>query len=247
MGIKGKGECVIAALCVCMMMALCSCSTTSKDMGVPSTGDGVSNYHKDDVVIDLPSLDIVLHDVALTCKSPLNLVEGSIVGLGSYFGKTQQWIVAKLDGSRALLVSRFLVECPVVDMMYNSTSLCSSWKDSSVRKWLEEVFYSSLGDDAAQLILESATEEDCIDHVFLLSDEEFESSALHPYWAIGSLVEEGASCPWWLRTLSNEGAKAMFVGEDGCIDENGMAVNYTYGIRPAVWVDASGLLDQEVL
>lgn len=246
MGIKGKGGCILVVLCICMM-ALSSCSTTSNDMNVPAAKGDVSSSNGDDVVIDLPSLDIVLHDVPLACKSPLNLVEGSIVGFGSYFGKTQQWIVAKLDGDRVLLVSRFLVECPLVDMMYNSTSICSSWKDSSVRKWLEEVFYASLEGDAAQMILESNTEEDCIDHVFLLSEEEFESSALYPYLAVASYEEGEAFSSWWLRTLIHEGAKAMFVDEDGCIDESGMAVNYTYGIRPAVWVDVNGLLDQEVL
>lgn len=151
------------------------------------------------------------------------------------------WKVLKTQGQKALLICNR----NICDMPYHQPGGSITWKDSTIRKWLNEDFindhFSSVEKSkiiSIDLLNENNLEhrtsggKSTIDKVFLLSISEAESlfpdkeSRSNGYW-------------WWLRTPGFNPSLASYVDHFGRINTYGYGVHYhiRLGVRPALWID----------
>ena len=177
---------------------------------------------------------------------------GGIIKLGRYpqekpFYKRDpiEWQVLAKKGNCVLAISRFVLD----KQQYNTGRGSVTWKDSSIRAWLNGVFFNTAFNQFEQsMIVETAMNEErtLYDKVFLLSVQEANQyfscneNRKCSRWTHYSLTRYG-SCDWWLRTrgeISNY--TAVVSSYDGSIFESGSRVDTTQAVRPAIWIDFPG-------
>ena len=180
-----------------------------------------------------------------------------------------EWLMLKKDGERALLVSRFALDC----LPYNSVSSGITWETCSLRKWLNGAFFSNAFSDKEQKkINSSAIAADrnpyystspgnrTIDKVFLLSatdaikffksDDERKcvptdyARVRGAYSGINYSLNGKATCCWWLRSPGRDSGLAEYVFSDGSVSDNGDDIDESSNcIRPAIWVSIDNSAD----
>ncbi len=235
---------LLASLCAALVLSSCA---SVKDIGLEGSWPlvQVSRLEAIDqpVVVELPV-------VALEGEAdaepfvPFSLHAGDVVTFGSYRGRDVKWIVLSSEERRAILVSQYLLPCDVVNRMYNNAHLDVSWEDCSLRRWLNDVLCRELFTEQEMGVVVGDSNGDLLS---LLAVEDvkgfigsfpgglaasYEGSSYEA--SVGSSANASA---WWLRSTGNNPACAMYVDGNGAIVENGMAVNYTFGIRPVVVVE----------
>lgn len=150
-----------------------------------------------------------------------------------------QWIVLKKENGRILLLSRDVL----TSKKYNSLQESITWKDSTLREWLNQTFYTEVFSPEEQDWIEegqiinndneiygTSAGENTVDKVFLLSDDEIDE-----FRQSGHLKE--VSEWWWLRSPGQESDCAVRVSTDGKLTlYRGAFVNRNGGVRPAMWV-----------
>ena len=169
---------------------------------------------------------------------PFSLHEGDVVTFGSYKGRDMKWIVLSVEEGTARLLSLNLLPCSIEDRMYNDASGTVLWTDCSLREWLcnglvHQMFGSTetsalvMGEDGGLVSIPSA------DEVERLVDP-----------SVRVAFQEGDEKPsaWWLRTQGSLEGKAAYVDAKGCLRMDGMAVNYTLGVRPTILVRTDGFV-----
>ena len=109
-------------------------------------------------------------------------------------------------------------------MAYNKEYTSVEWKDSTIRKWLNEDFYRNFDEKEKARILKNTAEED---NVFLLSSKNIKSYS----------KLKNASTSWWIESDGAENTKAMYVEKDGTINTNGDVVTKLHGVRPSIWLN----------
>ncbi len=186
---------------------------------------------------------------------------GSIYTFGSYpqthSSDPIEWIVVECKDGDAMLVSRFALD----SVSYHSRSEDVTWETSSVRKWLNSVFYKAAFSPEEQAsILDSSCYPDgnplynvdagneTTDKVFLLSEGEtrmyFTDEADRLCKPTTYAIQQGAyqnpstgGAWWWLRTPGYSLKDAASVNSDGSIDLDDGSVTSTRGtVRPAIWI-----------
>lgn len=176
--------------------------------------------------------------------------------------KPIEWYVLQKEKDRILLLSRYIIDSEPfgTDLFEDGATKYVSWDICSLRKWLNEDFYSQAFSDAEKaIILESNvpadkneqyfTEngEDTQDKVFLLSTKEvrtyFPSSQdrgaqITPYAVkVKNGLEKDGFGWWWLRTAGSSRLYAASVDFYGELLLCGGIVDFPQnGIRPAIWV-----------
>ena len=159
-----------------------------------------------------------------------------------------EWLVLKNDGSKALLISKYALDC----QQYHTSRIFGTWKTCTLRKWLNGTFISNAFSHEEQAMILSTTTEsaDTKDRVFLLSrDEAWEYFSLDSTrqcqgtaycYAQGAYKTGNGNCNWWLRSPVYSGRTAYvydgslknYYGEHSCyVDNDDIAV------RPALWID----------
>ena len=175
-----------------------------------------------------------------------------------------EWIALETDGSRVLLLSRYLLEKSAFSTEFGP----STWDISGARQWCNGTFYSTAFNDAEKdaIVLthleapknshypEMPAGEPTDDYVFLLSLEEAEkyfpndedkyTRATQYVKDQGAYVNSENGCSWWwLRTVGCDRSLATAVHAGYQIvfnvaDFYGCNVNNHEGcLRPAIWVD----------
>ncbi len=200
-----------------------------------------------------------------------NLSVGDVIKFGVYEqdnntrnGKEEiEWQVLAIEDNKALLISKYALECN----HYNSSYTSVTWENSTIREWMNEVFLKeSFGIEHQKRIVDSTVSadknpsyntspgNDQIDKVFLLSiteavkyyhSDEARRCAPTAYalaqgiWTSDSYQTDGKStCQWWLRSPGYNNTHAAYVNIDGVLNTNGSVVTYTdSGIRPALWIN----------
>jgi len=206
-----------------------------------------------------------------------NIAVGDLYILGSYEQNADsadgseelEWIVLDVQEERMLLLSLYAIDCPA----YHEEDVPVTWEESSVRKWLEQVFYTSAfsGAEKEEILAGdlqnpdnpeygTAGGNDTKDRVFLLSipeaQEYFSQNALAGYSTCqatsaakdhGIWTESGSgNCWWWLRSPGRCKDSAAGVGHTGVVGTYGTMVSQTvYGVRPAMWVKAPAVEETE--
>lgn len=167
-----------------------------------------------------------------------------------------EWLVLKNDGSRALLISKYALDC----QQYNNTShKYVSWGTCTLRRWLNGSFINSAfsAEEQKQILSTTVTVDrspyrtnpgnNTKDRVFLLSIAEaqkyFGSDSARQCQGTAYCFAQGAYkvgdgyCLWWLRSPGSSGCTA-YVYNDGSINDWGHDVdNGTIAVRPALWID----------
>ena len=195
---------------------------------------------------------------------------GNTVTFGKYeqdrskSGKEElEWRVLEKDTDKkmALLITGNCIEC----MPYHTEKTDITWKDSSLRQWLNSMFLQeTFSDEEQDQVLEADIEtyvnqdlnSDGVvrtsDRIFLLSDEEVKKyfkNKTEENEAEGEKreEEEGGMKPavseltdgifWWLRSPGDRQDCAECVGAEGSVVTAGYTVlQANFGVRPAMWV-----------
>ena len=156
------------------------------------------------------------------------------------------------DGERLLVVSRYALDCQV----YNVGGAETSWRNCSLRVWLNNTFINSAFNNAEKDVIptvpvhadenpkyNTTIGENTKDQIFLLStreakkyfasfQEELQCAPTPFARAMGCYVSpQNDCCWWWLRTPGNTTRDASFVFDTGSISDEGNNVGVTTGSR----------------
>lgn len=130
-----------------------------------------------------------------------------------------EWLVLKNDGSKALLISKYALDC----QQYHTSRIFGTWENCTLRKWLNGTFISNAFSHEEQAMILSTTTESANkkDRVFLLSMDEaweyFSSDSTRQCQGTAYCYAQGAyktgngHCAWWLRSV----ARLLF--RSGCL------------------------------
>lgn len=171
---------------------------------------------------------------------PFSLREGDVVSFGSYKGRNLKWLVLSVEEGTASLLSMNLIPCSVEDRMYNAAYGNVTWEDCSLKEWLcNELVHQMFGSTEISALV--ACEDEGL--VSIPSAEEVERF-VDPSLRVAFQEGEEPSA-WWLRTQGSLEGKAAYVDGKGCLCMDGMAVNYTLGVRPTIVVRTNGFVWSE--
>ena len=219
----------ILVLAAALCLALCVFGAGCVDNDEPSGGGGASSGEELDVKV------------------------GDSFTIGTYKDKPLSWKVIALDAKNERVL---LLADTVLDAMYMyQGSSGSTWKDSSIRAYLNGEFYNDAFSDAEKADIVSVTlsnpahslsdrsgDAATVDSVFLLSEEEV---LLYLPNEEDRIVSDGvADSEWWLRTAGwnadDDYQYFILVWEWGSIDNIGLSpTDVDYAVRPAFWLDLS--------
>ena len=191
---------------------------------------------------------------------------GSIVYFGEYEqdndtsnGKeTIEWIVLKKKEGRMLVISRYALDNKRFD-----SYVLGSWKDSFIRKWLNQEFISNVFSTKERKWIHGAhLSGECSNHttstkdkIFFLSvdeaeeyfSDESELQCIATAYAVsnGAYVDSAGMCNWWLRTCGKSpvddtdywSGYAAIVDKSGFVYEEGFDMDHFETIRPALWIN----------
>ncbi|MCR4926615.1 MAG: DUF6273 domain-containing protein [Lachnospiraceae bacterium] len=164
-----------------------------------------------------------------------------------------EWIVLEKADDKALVVSKYILDCMPYDSSYLSTYI--SWEDSTIRKWLNETFIIEAFTIKEQERIQEATvttkgylssgervNRNTKDKVFLLNKSETEKYIGYANARVCEPTEycisSGTLAGWWLREPCS-GNCAVVVTGSGAFVEEGSYVTLNRGIRPTMWIDIS--------
>ena len=169
-----------------------------------------------------------------------------------------KWRVLAIEGGKALVISEYGLDCKPYHEEYEAIT----WRDCSLRAWLNSDFYNAaFSDEEKNIILketiiaednsEYGTDagEDTKDNVFLLSISEvekyFRSTQDRECKPTDYAVAQGAwqsadykdNCWWWLRSPCSNAYTASGVYSGGGVFRQGGDVNRDdITVRPALWI-----------
>lgn len=194
-------------------------------------------------------------------EEPKTLKAGDEITFGEYekggFSANSKepivWQVLDTQPGKALVISKYAL----VNKEYNEEDTDVTWADSSLRKWLNGEFYSTVfesEEDRSSIILSRVTADrnpkssvdpgnDIYDKMFLLSVPEAEKYIPSDSDRIG-INQWGTKCMWWLRSPGNRANNPTYVSSaDGKIYGNNLSTASPIYVRPAMWIQTGYGLD----
>ncbi len=170
-----------------------------------------------------------------------------------------EWIVLAIEGTKALVISKNALDY----QRFNRNRVACSWKNCSLRAWLNDAFYySAFSADHRHMIVASEVAADpnpdydtnpghgVTDAVFILSAAEayayFDTDKARQCHGTAYCYEAGAAksdegAYWWLRTPGQNPNDCTAVTPNGTVYTPGFCVdNDSPAVRPAMWIDIGG-------
>lgn len=166
-----------------------------------------------------------------------------------------EWTVLDKSGTSILVISKYALDA----LPYNNSFTEVTWETCSLRKWLNETFFSNaFSSDEQEAIRNTTVTADknpsfgtssgnnTTDKVFLLSITEvnkyFTSDSAKcmgtEYCNAQRALEDDSGVYWWLRSPGGSSNHAAGVTDYGFVDNYGLGVNYSnIAVRPALWID----------
>ena len=153
---------------------------------------------------------------------------GGEIFFGTNKGQRISWKVIKIRARTAFIIC----SQNICDMPYNKSKGSGFWPDCTLRKWLNKEFVNkSFTDEEKERIIPHELFDvngKTTDKVFVLSISEVKNQL--------SDVQLRANGSWWWLRSTESGYSAPRVSSDGTILESGYNMNYTCGVRPAMWI-----------
>ena len=146
-----------------------------------------------------------------------------------------EWIVITRDGNKALVISKYCLE----QMPFNSTLASVTWKNSTIRAWLNSDFYNNaFSSEERSKIFNTTFSTDGIettDKVFLLDEEDAGFLPISIRKAEATDHVPTSYCYWFLRNTGSV-SNVAYVSYDGELGyyEN---VDREWWIRPVMWIN----------
>ena len=172
-----------------------------------------------------------------------------------------EWLVLDVDGSKALVVSKYGLEAREFNDELNAHQTVT-WANSQLRTWLNDTFFrSAFSADHRQLILTAEVTADrnpvsdvnpgraTKDKIFLLSIDEanryFDSDrarqcrATESCSAVKMEKDDDGFCCWWLRSPGIQSSCPAVVIARGSVFTNGFSCGHKpeVAVRPAMWIE----------
>ena len=186
---------------------------------------------------------------------------GDTVKFGSFVSGADQeessleWVVLEKQDDRALLISKYGVDC----LPYNDQWVKTTWADCSLRSWLNDSFLEEAfsSDERKSIITQTVVNRDnggnsggeiTEDQVFILdikelekyfsSDEDRKIMPTEYAQNKGAFVDtQNQACWYWVRNPGDDAKYAAYVNCKGDILHRGNLVfGNTFAVRPAIWV-----------
>ncbi len=215
---------------------------------------------------------LLSYSVAVTEKQMADVNPGAALYFGHYEQDNDssngvepiEWVVLSVEDGKALLTSRYALDC----RPYHSDKADTSWQQSEIRSWLNGSFLTDSFTEEEQAAILSSTisnaeaecnddwettgGDDTTDKVFLLSYGEtcsyFATKDDRKLTGTEYARERGAKflgitslgigeTNWWLRSPGKKQQDACYIDVRGSIDTG--SVTDDMGIRPALWIDLS--------
>jgi len=183
---------------------------------------------------------------------------GSVIKFNKY-----DWRILESQGDKALILTEALIE----QRPYNGQGTDITWETCSLRKYLNGEFLQRFTKEQQGRIIQTRITNndnqwygtkggnDTNDSVFLLSLEEVvnyfgDSGQLrnkNPNNQYAIVDQYNAArianradvkvCWWWLRSPGSSSSSAASVSGDGRVNVDGSNVDYSGGVRPALWLN----------
>ena len=234
--------------------------------------EGVCTHTGAQIDVNTATFEMTESEGSITQFTELEV--GNYVSFGRYPQTAQgrddtpiEWLVLARDGDKALLISRYALDC----RPYNLKLERVTWASCGLRTWLNNTFLNEAFNEWENMALcgtmvepdpnpEYATHQgyETFDKVFLLSTAETEkyltSDAARECIPTEYAIKQGAyipasigiwntdptdkNCVWWLRTSGFSSENGTYVYPEGRISYSGDTVfRDSYAVRPAIWVD----------
>ena len=175
-----------------------------------------------------------------------------------------EWIVLDTQQNKSLLISKYGLTSEYFDRYGTFGKV--TWEASSLRKWLNQDFLTSVFSEEEQPTIvktyvdnsagqgntdyKSVWMNNTNDQVYLLSYAEInkyfpdnESRACLPKSEVAaqtvSVDKENGLCRWWLRSPGSLESQSMYVDSDGSC--HSIMAQAMYAVRPVIWVDLAKL------
>ena len=169
-----------------------------------------------------------------------------------------EWLVLKNDGSKALLISKYALDC----QRYNTSGTDVTWETCTLRRWLNGSFINSAfsAEEQKQILHTTVTADrnpssntdpgnNTTDKVFLLSRAECSQYLVlcdaRSCEGTAYCFAQGAAqqdvyggCRWWLRSPADYSGCVICVNDNGTYASAGCST-FSDGItvRPALWIN----------
>ena len=169
-----------------------------------------------------------------------------------------EWLVLKNDGSKALLISKYALDC----QRYNTSGRDVTWETCTLRRWLNGSFINSAfsAEEQKQILHTTVTADrnpssntdpgnNTTDKVFLLSRAECSQYLVlcdaRSCEGTAYCFAQGAAqqdvyggCRWWLRPPADYSGCVICVNDNGMYASAGCST-FSDGItvRPALWIN----------
>lgn len=169
-----------------------------------------------------------------------------------------EWLVLKNDGSKALLISKYALDC----QRYNTSGRDVTWETCTLRRWLNGSFINSAfsAEEQKQILHTTVTADrnpssntdpgnNTTDKVFLLSRAECSQYLVlcdaRSCEGTAYCFAQGAAqqdvyggCRWWLRSPADYSGCVICVNDNGTYASAGYST-FSDGItvRPALWIN----------
>ena len=144
------------------------------------------------------------------------------ITFGEYQEEAIEWLILKKDGKRALVISKYALDCQPYNVLDDNFSDHTTWEKCSLRTWLNSYFYYFAFNEEEQSRIQSVTVtadknpdsdtdpgNDTTDNIFLLSIKEAneffasdEERKCEPtaFTKGKGAITDGGCCIWWLRS-----------------------------------------------
>ena len=239
-----------------------------KAIELNKSGDYSGAYQIFSIITDYKDVDSIIKTDKnlITAAYQAQFKVGEIVLFGTYEQDNNksnvediEWIVLERDGNKALLLSKYALDCKP----YNSSKEGITWDKCTLRSWLNGTFLNAAFSDGEQkkIITSKVTADsnpdystspgnDTTDKVFLLSiieanryfsyDKDRQCTPTAYAKAEGCYANsERNTCWWWLRSPGRFTVCAAYVGPWGAVDRSsgGVVNSDSTAVRPALWIN----------
>lgn len=159
-----------------------------------------------------------------------------------------EWIVLEIADEKAMIISKYGLDAVQFHNIVTSYNEPVNWEISSMRIWLNQIFYENAFSEAEKdWIVPSYLEDDSADRIFLLSvkeanaylNKENRHCQATPYAKSKKIwIGYDGNCWWWLRTPGEQHDFVTHIGTEGDIHIYGNRATAKDGVvRPALWLN----------